>query len=89
MRTETVILKTALRFHARPVAALVGEAERWKSDMYVRCGVSRISVKSIIGLMTLGLAEGAEITLEVEGSDESEAMAWMKGFFEVRWPLMH
>jgi catabolite repression HPr-like protein len=34
----------------------------------------KVNAKSIMGMMSLGLASGEEVTVIVEGSDEEEAM---------------
>jgi phosphotransferase system HPr (HPr) family protein len=89
MITHRISLRHALRFHARPVAILISEAERFHSEMYIRVDNVYISLKSIIGVMTLGLAVGDQITLEVNGSDEVKCMEWLIRFFEEEWPQLH
>ena len=44
------------------------------SDSYVEIGKKRVNAKSIMGMMTLGLDAGEEITLSANGEDEEAAM---------------
>ena len=57
----TIHLSTGLE--ARPVAQLVQVASQFNS------------AKSIMGMMTLGLDAGEEITLSANGEDEDAAMS--------------
>ena len=58
----------------RPVALLVQMASQFKSDVYVESENRRVNAKSIMGMMTLGLDAGAEVTVSANGTDEMEAM---------------
>jgi len=61
--------------HARPCHAIVSTALRFGSDLRIRTSVSARSVngKSILELMTLEAAQGAELELSARGAD-AEAM---------------
>ena len=50
----TINLSTGLE--ARPVAQLVQVASQFNSEIYVEIGKKRVNAKSIMGMMTLGLA---------------------------------
>ena len=58
----------------RPVALLVQMASQFQSEVYVESENRRVNAKSIMGMMTLGLDAGAEVTVLTDGSDEKEAM---------------
>ena len=58
----------------RPVALLVQMASQFQSDVYVESENRRVNAKSIMGMMTLGLDKGAEVTVSANGLDETEAM---------------
>ena len=68
----TVNLSTGLE--ARPVAQLVQVASQFNSEIYVEVGEKKVNAKSIMGMMTLGLDAGEEITLLTSGEDEEAAM---------------
>lgn len=59
---------------ARPVALLVQVASQYESKIYVESGNKKFNAKSIMGMMTLGLSEGEQITVSAEGEDETEAL---------------
>lgn len=68
----TINLSTGLE--ARPVAQLVQVASQFNSEIYVEIGKKRVNAKSIMGMMTLSIAPGEEVTIITRGVDEEEAM---------------
>ena len=77
-RPLRINLNTGLE--ARPVAQLVQVASQFNSEIYVESGAKKVNAKSIMGMMTLGLDMGEEITLSANGEDEAEAMASMEEY---------
>lgn len=71
---KNVVVKNKLGLHARPAARFVELANRFKSDIYIKKDTATVSAKSIMGVMVMGIAKGAHITIEADGSDENEAL---------------
>lgn len=73
-REITVVNETGL--HARPASDFVGLAGTFQSRIELqRVGdEDRYNAKSIIMLMSLGLAEGEKAILSAQGEDEKEAV---------------
>ena len=63
------------QLEARPIAMLVQVASQYDSTVYLETEGRRINAKSIMGMMTLGLDAGEEITLSANGEDEEAAMS--------------
>lgn len=72
-RTVTIELESGLE--ARPAAMLVQLASSYESQIYVECGERKVNAKSIMGMMTLGLIAGDEVTVMANGSDEEKAVS--------------
>ena len=68
----TINLSTGLE--ARPVAQLVQVASQFNSEIYVEIGKKRVNAKSIMGMMSLGLDMGEEVTVVADGTDEQDAV---------------
>ena len=68
-----VVVKTEEGFDGRPIALLVQEASQYASKIYIQIGEKNINAKSIMGMMTLALSSGDNVTVEAEGSDEEQA----------------
>ena len=64
---------------ARQVAMLVQIAGNFQSQVYVEYNGRKVNAKSIMGMMSLGLAQGEAITVITDGKDEDQAM---KGIVE-------
>ncbi|MER2089698.1 phosphocarrier protein HPr [Sporosarcina sp. JAI121] len=61
--------------HARPTSALVSAVSAFKSDITLEHAGKKVNLKSILGVMSLGVASGAMITIAADGVDEAEALA--------------
>ena len=60
--------------HARPAAQLVAAATPFKSDLSLEFKEKNVNLKSILGVMSLGVAAGSTISVIANGEDEEEAM---------------
>ena len=74
MIKTSVVVKADPGFDGRPIALLVQEASQYASKVYIQVAEKNINAKSIMGMMTLGLDNGEEVTVTANGKDESEAM---------------
>ena len=75
MIKKPITIQIPSGLEARPVALLVQVASQFESDIYVESEQRRVNAKSIMGMMTLGLDAGEEITLSANGEDEEAAMS--------------
>lgn len=73
MIREKVKIVNDAGLHARPAAALVKLASKFKSDFFIHMYGYRVNGKSILGVMTLAAEQGAQLELEIDGDDEEEA----------------
>ncbi|WLV23950.1 HPr family phosphocarrier protein [Aciduricibacillus chroicocephali] len=74
MVEKTVQIKLDPGLQARLAAKFVQEATRFSSQINLLKDGRTINAKSIMGLMSLAMAKGEEITLQAEGADEEEAL---------------
>ena len=74
MTTKDITIGIQTGLEARPVAVCVQVASQFQSKIYVEHGNVKVNAKSIMGMMTLGLDSGEEITLSANGEDEEAAM---------------
>ena len=74
----TIQIPTGLE--ARPVAIFVQVASKFESSIYVEVGTKRVNAKSIMGMMTLGLANGESVEVIADGADEEAAIASIENF---------
>lgn len=74
MISKTMTINIPSGLEARPVALLVQVASQYESKIYVETGDKKINAKSIMGMMTLGLALGESLTVYADGEDEVAAI---------------
>ena len=74
MITKDMTIEISTGLEARLVAVFVQVASQFESSIYVQHDNKRVNAKSIMGMMTLGLPVGENITVSAEGADEEEAI---------------
>lgn len=74
-REVTLLIQNRLGLHARPAALFVQTANRFKSEVEVQKGRTKVNGKSIMGIMTLAAGRGTQITIRATGSDAPKAIA--------------
>lgn len=60
--------------HARPATLLVQTASKFDSEIHLEYKGKKVNLKSIMGVMSLGVGQGADINISAEGSDAEEAL---------------
>ncbi|MEK6190341.1 MAG: phosphocarrier protein HPr [Carnobacterium alterfunditum] len=68
-----VVAETGI--HARPATLLVQTASKFSSDINLEYKGKSVNLKSIMGVMSLGVGQGADVVISADGSDEAEALA--------------
>ena len=74
MISKNITINIPTDMEARPVALLVQVASQFESNIYVEVEDKKVNAKSIMGMMTLSIAPGEEVTIITKGVDEEEAM---------------
>ena len=75
MTETTAIIQNKTGLHARPASVFVQMVSSFKSDIHLTSKGKTVDAKSILGIMSLGLVKGTEVTIRAEGEDEQEAIA--------------
>lgn len=71
-RTITVNLRGGLQ--ARPAALFVQEANKFSSDIQLEKDGKSVNAKSIMGLMSLVIPRGVDVTIRANGTDGDQAV---------------
>ena len=79
-RNVTIINPEGL--HARPADLVVRMANQYESTIQIAKGGEAVDCKSILSLLTLGAAQGTELTLSAEGVDAQEAIDALGQLFD-------
>ena len=68
-----IIAETGI--HARPATLLVQAASKFGSDVNLEYNGKSVNLKSIMGVMSLGVGQGADVTITADGDDAADAVA--------------
>lgn len=74
MKSKTFTITADSGVHARPATLLVNKAGQYNSDIQIGYKDKKVNLKSIMGVMSLGIPKGAEIEIIAEGDDADEAL---------------
>ena len=74
MFVREVMVKNQVGLHARPATFFIQKANEFKSSIWIEKEERRVNAKSLLGILSLGITKGTNITILAEGSDEQEAV---------------
>ena len=80
MIQKSIQIKLEEGLEARPVAMLVQVGSQFESTVYINSDDRKVNAKSIMGMMSLGLASGEEVTVVADGNDEDTAVVEIEKF---------
>ena len=88
MIKESVKISCPGGLEPRPIAELVQVASKYESKIYLETETKRVNAKSIMGMMSLNLANGDLLTVSADGNDEKGAMDEIRGFLNTKLGLV-
>ena len=74
MISKEVTIENQVGLHARPATFFIQKANEFKSSIWVEKDDRRVNAKSLLGVLSLGIAKGMTVTLIADGQDEDVAL---------------
>lgn len=74
MFSKEVLVSNQVGLHARPATFFIQKANEFKSSIWVEKDERRVNAKSLLGVLSLGITRGVNITIIADGSDEEQAV---------------
>lgn len=71
---KSALINNEVGLHARPATFFIQKANEFKSNIWVEKDERRVNAKSLLGVLSLGIVKGMEITIIGDGPDEKEAV---------------
>ena len=84
MQVVRELVRNEVGLHARPASVFVQSASKFRSGITIRnikSGGQPVNAKSILHVLTLGVGQGDEIELLIDGEDEADAAATLRQLF--------
>lgn len=72
--TRNITITNALGLNATNAPLMVQKANGFKSTIFIQTEDRQVNAKSLLGVISLGVKKGTEITLIADGADEQEAL---------------
>ena len=82
MKTFTYIITDEIGIHARPAGLLVKEAKKYTSKIVLSANGRSAEATKLMAIMGLGVKNGQEVEIAIEGGDEEFAFEGMELFME-------
>lgn len=88
MISRSVTVNNNYGLHARPATFFIQKANTYKASIWIEKEDRKVNAKSLLGVLSLGIAKGMTITLIADGQDEDAAIAGLvelvdSGFSEI------
>ena len=74
MISREVTITNSIGLHARPATFFIQKANAYQSSVWVEKDDRRVNAKSLLGVLSLGIAQGMTVTLLADGQDEEAAL---------------
>ena len=74
MVKKEVTITNNIGLHARPATFFIQKANTFKSSIWIEKEERKVNAKSLLGVLSLGIAQGMSIEIVADGSDESDAV---------------
>ena len=74
MLKKDVTITNNIGLHARPATFFIQKANSFKSSIWIEKDDRKVNAKSLLGVLSLGIAKGMTVTLIADGVDEVEAI---------------
>ena len=88
MISRDVTIKNSVGLHARPATFFIQKANSYRASVWVEKDDRKVNAKSLLGVLSLGIAKGMTVTLIADGPDEGAAITGLvelidSGFSEI------
>ena len=82
MFNVTTVVKCASGLHNKQATYFIQKANDFRSSIWIEADERRINAKSLLGVLSMAIVSGTEVTLCAEGPDEEEAVNTLADMLE-------
>ncbi len=85
MINKDVTVLNQVGLHARPATFFIQKANEFKSGIWIVKDERKVNAKSLLGVLSLGITRGSEITIVADGADEEDAVEELAKLVQVNF----
>ena len=74
MYSKEILVRCESGLHNKQATYFVQKANEFNSMIWLESGSRKMNAKSLLGIMSLGIITGTQVTLTAEGSDAEAAV---------------
>ena len=74
MYSKETTVNNQVGLHARPATFFIQKANEFKSSIWIEKDDRRVNAKSLLGVLSLGIAQDVSVNIIADGSDEQQAV---------------
>ncbi len=74
MKTRDIVITNTRGLHARPATFFIQKANCYKCSIWIEKDDRKVNAKSLLGVLSLGIAKGMTVRLIADGQDENAAI---------------
>ena len=82
MVKRDVTITNNIGLHARPATFFIQKANSYKSLVWIEKDDRKINAKSLLGVLSLGIAKGMTVTIIADGQDENDAIRGLSNLID-------
>ena len=88
MISRDIVINNTSGLHARPATFFIQKANTYKASIWIEKEDRKVNAKSLLGVLSLGIAKDMTVTLIADGQDENAAISGLvelidSGFSEI------
>lgn len=74
MYSVSTVVKCASGLHNKQATYFIQKANDFRSSIWIEAEERKINAKSLLGVLSMAIVTGTEVTVSAEGPDEEEAV---------------
>ena len=82
MTKRDVTITNNIGLHARPATFFIQKANSYKSSIWIEKEDRKINAKSLLGVLSMGIAKGMTVTIVADGQDENDAISGLSDLID-------
>ena len=76
------VVKCASGLHNKQATYFIQKANDFRSSIWIEADERKINAKSLLGVLSMAIVTGSEVTISAEGPDEEEAVNTLADLLE-------
>ena len=74
MISRDIVINNASGLHARPATFFIQKANSFPCSIWIEKDDRKVNAKSLLGVLSMGIAKGMSVTLVADGQGENDAI---------------